>query len=123
MRISDWSSDVCSASTSVSLSSKVTVACLVAKLTCAPLTPSTLFNACLTVMGQDEHVMPGTKSVTVCEAAQTDELNPAARTIAVKIFFMTFPSGFNTTVAGHKGTQAQPEPAWPRPKRALCTRF
>lgn len=48
--------------------------------------PSTLFSACLTVMGQDEHVMPGTKSVTVCEAAQTDELNPAARTIAVKIF-------------------------------------
>src|SRR5882762_3799578 len=51
-------------------------------------TPVTLKSACLTVIGQAAHVMPGTDSVTVCVAAQTGTVTTAIAS-AASSFFMT----------------------------------
>src|SRR5712691_8584460 len=64
------------ASTFVLASSKVTTASFCSRLAATFSTPSTFFNALLTVMGQASQSMPGTLSVTVLLSAYACVTNP-----------------------------------------------
>jgi len=82
-----------SAATFVSASSKVTTAVISSNETSVALTPSTLFNAALTVIGHNAHVMFSTSSVTVWSSAKAaEEIATSPRTLnIVGIRFIFFP--------------------------------
>jgi hypothetical protein len=73
---------------SVFTSSNVTTACFFSYRTSTLETPSTLFKAFLTVIGQAGHVMPGTFRVTVFDAAQAE----AASKLRLKVGVLSSPS-------------------------------
>src|SRR5713101_2593923 len=66
----------CKTSTVVLASLNVTTASFLSRLAATFSTPSTFFNALLTVMGQASQSMPGTLSVTVLLSAHACVTNP-----------------------------------------------